>query len=396
MTSQHPGQVGGQLLRLAIWLAAVAVVCCLPLSVSYAQIISGDPSTVSQRFTYLSWKLDGDTTDVTVSQWLVPIIVKAGLAEDWELAVFSAASGSDANWDIENSDISGLTDSRVQISHSLAQDQVLLSGGLSLPTGVTELSNGEKQLTRWLSADFFDFPVKYPGEGLNLFGEIGVALPAGDWVWGASGAVHYAGEYTPFEGGSDYQPGTRLVGTVGAERSWPKQGKVSADILVINSFADKADGKDVFTDGLQTDIRLSGRREFASGNVELAARFILRGKNKVISESSLDLVREESNTNGNDIRFYLSGRRDLGPRAQGWASVEARFLAANGYDPGHPLFEDAARVIGASIGADLSLSDRVVAGAGLRYWTGSSDGAYTFEAIDLTGLEVLQRITVTF
>jgi hypothetical protein len=377
-------------------LTAVAVVCCLPLSVSYAQIVSGDPSTVSQRFTYLAWSLDGDSTDVTVSQWIVPITVKAGLAEDWELAVFSAASGSDADWDIDDSDISGLTDSRMQISHALAQDQVLLSGGISLPTGVTELSDGKKQLTRWLSADFFNFPVKYPGEGLNLFGEVGVALPAGDWVWGASGAVHYAGEYTPFEGGGDYQPGTRLVGMVGAERSWPRQGMVSADVLLIHSFADKADGEDVFTDGFQADIRLAGRKEFENGNVELAARFILRGKNEVINESSLDLVREESNTNGNDIRFYLSGRRDLSPKAQGWASVEARFLAANEYDEGHPLFEDAARVFGGGVGADLSLSDHVIAGAGLRYWTGSSDGAYTYEAIDLSGIEVLQRITVTF
>jgi hypothetical protein len=82
----------------------VAMVCTIPLQLSEAQIVSGDPSSVSQRFTYMAWTMKGDTADLTVTQWFVPIILKAGLADDWELAVFSAAAGSDADWDIEGSD----------------------------------------------------------------------------------------------------------------------------------------------------------------------------------------------------------------------------------------------------------------------------------------------------
>lgn len=375
----------------------VVAVFAIPLQPAEAQIVSGDPSSVSQRFTYLAWTMKGDTMDLTVTQWVVPITLKAAFAEDWELAVFSAATGSDANWDVENGDITGLADSRVQLSRSLADDQVLISAGVSLPTGETELSRERRQLIPWLSADFFNFPVKYPGEGLNLFGEIGFALPAGAWVWGATGAVHYAGEYTPFDDGRDYQPGTRLVGMLGAERVWPQRGRFGADILVVQSTDDKVDGDPVFADGTQLDVRLTGRREFSDWHIEAAGRAIVRGKNKVkAGKDQVDLVREESNTNGNDYRFYLSGRATLSPTAQGWATFDARLLAANEYDEEHALFEDAARIFGIGGGVDFSLSDRAVAGLGLRLWTGSSDGAATFEAIDLTGFEILERLTITF
>ena len=177
------------------FLAALGLLaaCLIPVSPIQSQTIRAGLTTLSQRFSYMSWGLSGDTTDLTVKQWYLPVIVKADVAEDWELSFYSAAAGSDADWDIDNGDISGLTDTRIQAAHSLADDQVLISGGLSLPTGVTELSPERRQLIPWLSADFFNFPVKYPGEGLNLFGEVGVALPAGDWVWGAAGAVHFSG-----------------------------------------------------------------------------------------------------------------------------------------------------------------------------------------------------------
>jgi len=370
--------------------------CFLTVSPLQGQTITGSPSAVSQRFSYMSWGLSGDSTDLTVKQWYLPIIVKADVAEDWSLSFYSAAAGSDADWDVENGDISGLTDTRVQAAHSLADDQVLISGGVSVPTGVTELSPEQHQLIPWLSADFFNFPVKYPGEGLNLFGEVGVALPAGDWVWGAAGAVHYSGEYTPFDDGRKYQPGLRLVGTIGADRDWPDQGHVGVDLLVIHSSSDKAEGEAVFADGVQFDFRLTGQREFDKGRIDAAARFILRGKNKTIGGENLDLVREQSNTNGNDIRFFLSGRRDLSPRAQGWLSVEAKFLAANGYDAGEVLYEDAASVYGFGGGADFKLSSRASAGLGIRLWTGSSDGSYAFEPVDFSGFEIMQRLTVTF
>lgn len=387
----------GAVTRTPVVIAALAfiAVCVVPMHSACGQMIGGQLSSLTEQFSFTSWKLSGDTTDLKVTQWYLPILVKSDIAPDWQLALSTAASGSDAK-DIDDASISGLTDTRIQASHSMSDNQVLLSAGLSLPTGVTKLSREERFLLPWLSADFFNFPLKYPGEGLNFFGEAGVALPAGDWVWGAAGAIHYAGEYEPFDDGRKYKPGARLIGTLGADRDWPGEGHFAADLVLVFSSNDESEGTEVFADGTQIDMRVSGRKEFENGRIDAAIRYIVRGKNKVLSSEDIDLVRETNNTNGNDLRFLLTGRRDLSPKAQGWASVEAKFLAANDWEEGDPLYEDAANLFGFGGGVDLILSERATAGAGIRLWTGSSDGSYLFEPVDFSGFEFIQRLTMTF
>ncbi len=387
----------GAVRRTPVVFAALALIlaCGFPMGTADAQMVGGQLSSLTQQFSFTTWKLSGDTTDFSVSQWYIPILVENDFAPDWKLAVSAGATGSDAK-DLDEASISGLTDTRVQASHSMSNDQVLLSAGVSVPTGVTKLSPTERQVLPWMSADFFNFPVKYPGEGFNLFGEAGVAMPAGDWVWGAAGAIHYSGEYEPFDDGRKYQPGARFVATLGADRDWPGQGHVAADLVLIFSGNDKAEGTDVFADGTQIDFRLNGRKEFSKGRVDAAFRYITRGKNKVLSGENVDLVREASNTNGNDMRFSLSGRRYLSPKAQGWVTAEAKILAANDWEKGDPLYEDAANLLGFGGGIDFVLSERATAGAGIRYWTGSSDGSYLFEPVDISGFEFIQRLTLTF
>lgn len=374
---------------------ALCLGCLAPLHSAHGQVIGGELSSLGQQFSFTSWKLSGDTTDLTVKQWFLPILVKSDIAPDWQLALSTAAEGTDAK-DIQGASISGLTDTRIQASHSMSNNQVLVSGGLSAPTGVTKLSAEKRVLLPWLSADYFNFPVKYPGEGLNLFGEVGAAIPAGDWALGAAGAIHYSGEYTPYDDGRKYQPGARLVGTFGADRDWPGQGHFAADLVLIVSGNDKAEGKKVFADGTQIDMRVSGRKHLGKGRIDAAVRYIARTKNKVLGGENLDLVREANNTNGNDLRFFVSGRRELSPKAQAWLSAEAKFLAANGWAKGDPLYEDAASVMGFGGGADFVLSEHATAGAGIRLWTGSSDGSYAFEPVDLSGFEFIQRLTLTF
>jgi hypothetical protein len=350
-------------------------------------------SAISQGLTYLSWELSGDTTKLTVTQWFVPVFVKVRLAQGWGLALYSAASRS-ATDRAESPDITGLNDSKIQLTHMMADERILLSAGASLPTGQTKLSANERELVPWLSADFFNFPVKIPGEGLELFGEAGVAVPASGWVLGAAGAVHYFEEYTPYDDSRKYRPGMRVVGTAGIGRDWPKRGRVSLDVLVIYSADDKVEDSPVFGDGLQIDWRFVARRDFARGGVEAMARFIQRGKDRVLSPSGLDLVSEQRNTNGNDLRFHCSARHALVGRLQAWASFDTKMLMANGYGTDNPLQQKASRVYGVGGGLDLGLGERATFGLGARLWKGSSDGAYQREALDLSGFEIIQRLSI--
>lgn len=363
---------------------------------SPAQIVQGAGSSFMQRALYVNWDLKGDTTDASVFQWFVPIIVRSGFASDWELTLQTSAAGSESTWLSADDGIRGINDSRIQIAHSLADNQVLLSAGVSLPTGKTELTERNRQIIPWLTSDFLNFPSKYPGEGFNVFGEAAYATPAGRWVVGFGGAVYYAGEYTPFDDGRTYQPGMRFSGTAGAHHDWPAKGSVAADLVVTVSTDDKAQGVAVFADGVQFDARLTGNRIFETAEIRAMARLIIRGKNKVLSGSDADLLRESANTNGDDFRVSVSGSKKLGRSLSGWVSAEGKFLAANGYTADDVLYEAAARITGAGAGVDFLLGANVVFGFGGRAWTGSTDGGYTYEALDLSGYELQQRLTVTF
>jgi len=381
--------------RRGVWvIVAVGLLAAVPLSAS-AQIVSGQPTTARQGFTYLSWGLEGDSTDLTVKQWYIPIVVNAAIQDNWELSVFSSVASSDADWDLADDKISGLTDSRIQIAHSLADDRILLSGGVSLPTGQTELNADKRSLVHWITADFFTFPVKYHGEGFNFYGGAAGATPAGSWVLGLAGAMHVMGKYTPYEDGPEYTPGSRFILTGSAERQWASQGGINADVSMVVSGNDQSDGVDVFSDGTMFDVQLRGRRNFDVSQVDVALRAILRGKNDVLDPARAELVREEKNTNGSDVRVHVTGRRELTESLAAWLSLETRFLAANGYDQDSPFFEDAARITGFGGGVDFQLSERAMAGLGIRIWSGSADGAATYEALDLKGFELIQRLTLT-
>lgn len=359
-----------------------------------AQIIHGQRPVLTQFLSFSSWDISGDT-DLTIQEWHVPVIFKTGVAENVELAVSGALINATGDLRLVNEQISGLADSKIQLSASLMDDQVLLSGGVSLPTGQKKLSADQQELLLWLSSDYLSFPVRNPGEGMNLFGQIGTALPAGQWVFGASAAAYLSGKYEPFDNGREYQPGSRLVLNVGTERIWPANHRLTCDILMIYSTDDKLEGQAVFRDGVQFDTRVRGVVAIGKGSIEGGLRYILRGKDKQL-RADADLVTDRNRRHGDDFRLHAVARMPVAPSLALWVSADAKFLAANDYPKASPFFGDAARLTGFGGGVDFDLGPRSRAGVGVRAWTGSSDRAFGLGKVDLSRIELIQRIDFTF
>lgn len=381
------------LIRRAFGCGVLWAASLLWVTAASAQIVHGQRPVVTQGLNYLSWDLSGDTA-FSISQWYVPITLRTGLAENLELSVYSAATRSSADWSSEDNALTGLLDSKIQLAAAFFDDRLLVSGGVSLPTGRTKLDPGEGVLIDWLTADFLNFPVKNPGEGLNLFGQLGVATPIGRWVFGAAGAVYIAGEYTPYDNDLKYTPGSRVVGDVGVERAWEKRYRLAADLVVIYSTDDKVKGTPVFRDGIQFDGRVLGQIAIGRGSVDGAVRWIVRGKDQQPGDQG-NLVSELDNRNGNDLRLHLGARAPIIRSFSLWLSGDAKLLAANSYPGDSPYFEDAARLTGFGGGFDLQLGRHARFEAGVRSWTGSSDGALGLGRLNLRGIEFIQRLSVT-
>lgn len=374
-------------------LAAVALVLTCS-SAALCQIVHGQRPVLTQGLVFSSWNISGDKA-LTIQEWHVPILVRAGVAENVELAVSGALLNATGDEDLGDDQISGLTDSKIQVSSSLMDDQFLLSGGVSLPTGQKKLRNGQREILTWLSSDFLSFPARNPGEGLNLFGQAGAALPAGQWVFGASLAGHLAGPYEPYDNGREYQPGSRLIFNLGTERIWPADHKLTADFLIIYATDDRLEGRAIFRDGVQFDTRVHGVLAVGKGTIEGGLRYILRGKDKQPGTEA-DLVAEPDKRHGDEFRLHSAAHIPAGQLIRLWASIDAKFLAANDYPRTSPFFEDAAHVAGFGGGLDFALGPRSDAGIGARIWTGKSDGALGLGPFDLSGLELLQHFTLTF
>lgn len=376
---------------MALLVSAIAVI---PSLEAHAQIIHGQRPELMQGLTFLSWKVTGDD-EFKIEEWHLPVMLRAGLAENVELAVSGALLNASGDLSPNDDAISGLTDSRVQLSASFMDDQVLVSGGASLPTGQSQLTTEQQALLFWLSSDFLSFPVRSPGEGLNIFGQVGTALPAGQWVVGASLALHLAGSYEPYDNGREYTPGSRIIGNIGTERIWPANHRLTCDLLVTYTTDDKLEGNAIFRDGVQFDTRVHGLLALGRGSVEGGFRYILRGKDRVKGTSE-ELVPEPDKRHGDEFRLYGVGRLPVSHAATLWISGDAKLLSANDYPAASPFFEDAARVTGFGGGVDFALSPRSRAGIGVRGWTGSSDGAMGLGQLDLSGFELMQHFIVTF
>jgi len=378
--------------------ALVFFVCFFAIAApALGQVITDDPARIGQAFTYLTWNLEGDSTDATVSEWVLPLSGMVPLAENTEFRYYTALAGAKASRNKFDRDLSGLTDTRVQATRSFAGDRFLVSLGASIPTGQKKLTSDEFEVLRVISAEQFNFPLKTFGQGVGAYSEILGVTEAGSWILGAGAGALYNGSYNPTDDDVSYRPGIRLYLTGSAQLANDERSPNSLrfDGVLVLSGADEADGKQVFRDGMQVDLSAGGMHRFDPWFTGVDLRLILRGKDKRLSDQSV-LAAERYASSGSEFRGVLRLGRAMSDNVAGFVDVSTKFITANSFPGSDPAYEGAASLYG--VGGQVSgrFSDHAAVGLGLRKWLGQTDEGGQTEALDLSGLEIWQRITITF
>jgi hypothetical protein len=119
------------------------------------------------------------------------------------------------------SEISGLTDTQIRGSYTLGGDFVVLTAGVSLPTGQRSVTLEQLLAAGLIGNDFLAFPVSNMGTGLAATGGVAVAVPLGAWSVGAGVSGRRSKAYEPFELPGEsfrYQPGNEWRGRIGVDR----------------------------------------------------------------------------------------------------------------------------------------------------------------------------------
>ncbi len=175
----------------------------------------------------VSYTLEANGTRKTISQIVAPfaVVVPIGERFSFDIATAYARSRVELRGDTAApSSVSGLTDTQVRGSYVLGQDAIVLTAGVSLPTGQSTANEKQFVAAQNISNDFLLFPIGTMGSGFGATGGIALARPIGAWNLGIGGSYRHSADFAPFEYNdgqkAHYQPGNELRGRIGVDRSF--------------------------------------------------------------------------------------------------------------------------------------------------------------------------------
>ena len=164
-----------------------------------------------------------------LTQWSIPVSVVVPVGNRWTVDLTSAYASSEVNLSsvdpVTGSDgysLSGLADVRLRATGRIIGDAVLLTAGINLPTGKTELNEEELSALRVVAAPALSLQV--PVLGVGGTGTLGVvfARPIGSWNWAFGASYEMRNKYTPVSIAAglpvDLSPGDAVRLSLGTDR----------------------------------------------------------------------------------------------------------------------------------------------------------------------------------
>jgi hypothetical protein len=357
----------------------------LGVSSSYGQIIYGQPISGDLQMYYSHWKLENDSASTTVSQFVIPVAGFIPISDNFEGRFYIANAANTLDYLGTDYKLNGLSDMRLQLNHSFAEDRLLLSVGMNLPTGKKKLNLTEEWLVlEFLSQNYLNFPIRRLGEGLGVNLLFGGATMMNDIRLGGAVEFQYNGSYKPYEVGGDYKPGNQFSINAGADT---KRGTMSYSFGAIYTIYsdDKYEDIKIFRQSSQLDLRLSGVYEADRYNISGAMRYLLRDRNKRYDLETGQTL-EQLKAYGNE--FLIGGRFTYHPEKKWYLapSADLHLIAANEYEFG------SSTVVGFGADAGRNLGEGINLALGFKYYTGSADGGN----IDLNGYQLSAGLTANF
>jgi hypothetical protein len=377
-------------------IGAFAVVSLLCASNGYSQIVFGQAGTGNTGFAITNWKLDyGDSTH-QIDQFWVPLSGFVPLGDNTEARVFLATANSDVTLAATDHKLAGLSDLRMQFSRSYVNDQYLVSAGVNLPTGKTQLQIIDAvPVLEILAQSFLEFPMRRYGEGFGFNVLLGTARRWGDGNIGLSARYEYLGSYKPYKAGDslvvdDYKPGDVL--NINLSGDWPTGSMVWSGAALFTVYgADKSGGIKTIKQSPELTLRLDNAYKATGYTLRFRAGYTFRGDNERFSDDP-DIPGQKLKLYGDEFHFGASA---IVPFAGTWYVVpSAAVKAIAGHESGSAGAVDFGSstiwTLGAATGKQFG--DQFVLEVGFLYGLGDADGGN----IDVTGYQVNASIRAEF
>ena len=326
--------------------------------------------TLGSGVHFQRWNGEGDQT---ISEFSIPItfIVPVSKKLSLDLVTGSGFATLDRG---SSTSLNGLTDTKVRASYIVGDEMALITAGLSTPTGKTELDASEQMVSLYLSQNALGFRTPNFGQGLDINVGVATARKLGEMVLGVGVGYLMKGEFTPWDGGTEYAPGNELSLTAGLDRKvMDGEGKLTLDVVYTLYGEDKTNNIKTYQSGNKILVQALGR--FKAGGLDWRVHLIERSK---AENTSYWGINESASSNGNQLEAGLtvlkSQSRSLGLRGL----VDLKLYGENEFKRGK------ATMFGIGPGVNYKLSPRRSLDLNLKYCRGSLDDA-SLSGIDLSG-----------
>lgn len=199
---------------------AAALAITLPLAARSASAQSALDTELRFAPQFVQYQLHSPA-DETITELAVPVFVTIPAGSRLTFDVGTAYARARVTSGPDHSEINGLTDTQIRGNLTLGNDLVVLTAGVSLPTGEESVTLDQLTAASRIGNDFLAFPISNMGTALAATGGIAIAHSVGEWNLGIGAAARRSRAYEPFDVPGQsfrYQPGNEFRGRVGADR----------------------------------------------------------------------------------------------------------------------------------------------------------------------------------
>ena len=306
--------------------------------------------------------------DTSLSEVSIPLAVSFPIGPN--LGVSLIASQASASGDAVES-LSSISDAQVGLSYyqQVGESSVVVSLGVNLPSGKSELTQDEFQTSIFLSQHFYNFRVPGFGQGFNVSPGVVVAFPVSEnAVFGVGASYQIKGAYKPIEGMGDYDPGDEILLTGGFDYRAGRTTNFSADVTYTIYGSDTFDATDVFSPGDKVTATAQLLSYLGANELRLVARY--RSISKSSRPAVVGAADEELRTLPAQVLLRGAYRHKLSPTFTLGVLAQARLFDETDSFSAKTLFD-------VGLTPEFALSDKVALRLRALYTLGDFTG---FEA----------------
>jgi len=333
--------------------------------------------TLSSYAEYRRWEKDIDGITQTVSQFSIPTYLNMPLNESFSLNLVGSAASSAAG----SSNLSGLADLKANAVALFADETIMLTAGINLPSGKNELDSEEVLVSAVLSDRAMGFRHNRLGDGLDLNVACGAARAFGNVALGAGIGYLAKGEYEYMEG-KKYKPGSQINVTGGFDILL-KTLLLRSDVTYSVYQSDKIDDLEVFEEGPRFSIEETLVVPLEKLSVLLSGRYTNRGENEFLYDG---LESQTEKIYGDQID--VDGEVNL----RSTDTVELKLLFASKFIGEDERGQNDATVLGFGAGVTIRFMRTSSLDLAARYYTGNSDQ----DTVSLKGFSTTISARVVF